>query len=91
MIIVFINSTGGGSNPSGYDMDTLGGSIVWRVGYKISADGYTNEDAAQTTVSSRTSVGAILALRGTTDSPLLVATLINNYIIGRSLVRGEMF
>ncbi len=56
-IIRFSGTSGGGSNPSGYTMSALSGTYV-RSGYKGPGT-YTNEDAAQTIVNSRYSIGAV--------------------------------
>lgn len=55
--IQFSGTSGGGTQPSGYTMSTLGNTSE-RSGYKGPGT-YTNEDAAQTTVSSRSSIGAV--------------------------------
>lgn len=55
--IRFNGSSGGGSNPSGFTMSALSGTYV-RSGYKGPGT-YTDENAAQTTVNNRYSIGAV--------------------------------
>jgi len=63
MALAMDGTSGGGSDPSGYTMSTLS-STAYRSGYKVSATALTDENASQTTVSSRASIGAVASFKG---------------------------
>lgn len=86
--IQFLNTSGGGTQPSGYTMSTLAGTTN-RSGYKGPGT-YTNEDAAQTTVTARSSIGCVAswkqAAAGGGAGPLIKGSLLTGLINGGRLV-----
>lgn len=77
--IGFVSTTGGGSNPSGYTMTTVTG-INARSGYKTSSGALPDENASQTTVSSRASVGCIASFKGAAAGGTVIPIFRHHYV-----------